>query len=213
MTIYITSQLSKINISALCEKKFAVFAIGFIILSVAVSAQANAQHSNNVIESHSRVRIRRQAENSTTPLPITTTDGSASTTPATTTIPTSNATTVPPVVVDQTVNISSIDFKNYTFVDHTSFKHSMNNYDFDGLWTKYDVSEMTDSPIPLPRPDVNGTRVESGGSPGSASGATGEGEVTSGSTNEHTGHGNTEDNGSYVLPDDNNFVIINYVSI
>jgi len=105
------------------------------------------------------------------------------------------------------VTISSINTKNYTFIEHTSFNHSMHMWDFEGLWNKYNLRDMAKAPIPFPRPNapkrVQTRQVEGGGTPGDAIGSSG----TAG--REPTGA--TAPSG-LVQPDNNNYVLMNYVS-
>lgn len=121
------------------------------------------------------------------------------------------------------INISSIDNKNYTYVDHSTFNHSLNDWDFDGRWEKFNLSSTSVSPVPPPWPQYASRRprVEGGGDPGVAVGGTGAGSepsVGGGGGEENTIGGNEREgaNGTNSTaptpPDLNNFVFVNYVS-
>lgn len=149
-------------------------------------------------------------EETTTAAPeATTTQPEVSTAkPEVTTTKPGETTTIKP-----SIDVSSINKKNYTFIEHTSFNHSMHMWDFEGLWNKYNLRDMKKPPIPFPRPNAPKQRtfrqVEGGGTPGGAmgTGGTGGGREPTEATKP-----SKPSKGTGVAPDNNNFVLMNYVS-
>lgn len=172
----------------------------------------------------SGTRARRVVRQATTAKPAVTTAKPAATTakPATTNATTIQPSTTPlPPAVNVTVpnvNVSSINYRNYSLVDHTSFDNGQNGWTLVGVWAQMDLNKTASNLRPVPLL-VNGTLpqkrslVEGGGNVGAAGSSGSKGENPDKEIQRQQRAAATPSKNMTVLaPDQNNFVVVNYVS-